>query len=84
MYKIKWFKINLKAILVGWKTRKILTTKRMQNHIKNIRDLQKMISELNNDADYSSRTLLASMIDQVPKMHNKFIKDFNSLYRTGT
>ena len=43
-----------------------------------------MISELNNDADYSSRTLLASMIDQVPKMHNKFIKDFNSLYRTGT
>lgn len=84
MAQIKLLKSKLKSLLCGWKTRKIFITKRMQNHVKNIKDLQKMIHELKNDPDSTSKMLLQQMIDQLPKMHSKFIKDFNSLYRTGT
>ena len=84
IYKIKKFCRNLKAVIIGWKTRKILSTKRMQNHKKNIRDLNLMISELSIDSDSTSKQLLATMVDQLPNMRSKFIKDFNSLYRTGT
>ncbi|OMJ88162.1 hypothetical protein SteCoe_9981 [Stentor coeruleus] len=81
--QIKILKSKLKSLLCGWKTRKVFMTKRMQNHIKNIKDLQKMIYELKNDPDSTSKVLLQQMIDQIPKMHSKFIKDFNSIYRTG-
>lgn len=83
IHKLRHFIANVKAIIQGWKTRKILATKRIQNHIKNIKDLRTMINELSRDPDSSSKQLLITMIEQLPNMHSKFIKDFNSLYRTG-
>jgi hypothetical protein len=83
-YAMKLLVSKLKALLVGWKTRKILKTRRIQNHLKNIKDLKKMIYDLNRGVDASTQDLLNRMVGQLPNMHSKFIKDFNTLYRTGT
>lgn len=82
--KYKLFKAKLKAVVIGWKTRKILTTRRMQGHFKTIKDLHNIIFDMNKDPAGASDSLLPRFIDELPKVHSKMIKDFNSLYRTGT
>lgn len=82
--RYKQFKDKLKAVVIGWKTRRILATRRLQGHFKTIKDLQTIIFDMNKDPAGSSDSLLPRFIEELPKVHSKMIKDFNSLYRTGT
>ena len=80
----KLFYAKLKGLLIGWKTRKIMSTKRMKNHEKIVKDSERLVFELKKDLDNESQMILNNMISQLRTEKIKLIKDFNSLYRTGT
>ena len=61
-----------------------MSTKRMKNHEKIVKDSERLVFELKKDLDNESQMILNNMISQLRTEKIKLIKDFNSLYRTGT
>jgi IQ calmodulin-binding motif len=76
-----WAKIKIRALVKGWKIRKIINCKAIQNLKTGLKDLIILKNEFNQSSQ--SNSLLLQVSSQMPIMKEKLIKEIYKLYRTG-
>lgn len=77
----KRFRVNLKALVQGWKTRKILKCTKIIALIKGINDLILLKQEF--ELNPESKDLYNQISNQIPMMRRKMINEITRLYNTG-
>ena len=79
----KLAKAKILSLILGWKTRRLLKTKVMKNHILSIRDMISLQKELQNSS-ISSKELLVQISNQLPEAKYKFTQEFYKYFREGS
>lgn len=73
---------KIKALLRGWKTRRIFKSSQILKIITSLKDLIILNSELKEQGPQN--TLYLQIQNQIPLMKSQLFKEFQKLYRTGS